>query len=158
MEKSPIRPTDDAACMLARTLLAGARFAALGVSDPKTSAPFVTRINFAMDAENRPVSLISTLAFHTSALQKNPACSLLIGEPPAKGDALAFPRMTLAATAVILAVDQKPALREAYLKFHPKAKLYIDFSDFHFVRFTVASAALNGGFGKAYTLTAADLA
>ncbi|MEE9427486.1 MAG: pyridoxamine 5'-phosphate oxidase family protein [Paracoccaceae bacterium] len=157
MAFSPIRPTDDTARTLAQNLMRSAKFAALGVIDPNNGAPFVTRISFAMDTTNQPITLISTLAFHTTALQQNPACSLLIGEPPAKGDPLAFPRMTLSAHAEILPVDEKPTLRDTYLSCHPKAKLYIDFTDFHFVRFTVNAAALNGGFGKAFSLTGTDL-
>ena len=107
MEKSPIRPTDNDARALARDLIAGAKFAALGVSDPATGAPFVSRIAFALDAGGHPTTLISTLSFHTQALQANPACSLLVGEPPDKGDALAFPRLSLRAKAEILPPDQK---------------------------------------------------
>ena len=158
MEKSPIRPTDDDARALARSLMEGATFAALGVIDPATGAPFVSRIAFALDSTGQPLTLISTLAFHTTALQENPRCSLLVGEPPNKGDPLAFPRLTLSASAEILPVSDKPRLRDIYLKTHPKAQLYIDFTDFHFVAFAINGAALNGGFGKAYVLTPADLA
>lgn len=157
MEKSPIRPTDDAARALARDLLDRAKFAAIAVLDPDTGAPFVSRIAFAHSPDNHPITLISTLAFHTQALQKNPLCSLLVGEPPDKGDPLAFSRITLAAKALILPADQKNSLRKPYLKSHPKAQLYIDFADFHFVSFVVSGAMLNGGFGKAYNLTANDL-
>ena len=48
-------------------------------------------------------------------------------------------------------------LRDHYLITHPKAKLYIDFADFNFVAFDIQSADLNGGFGKAFHLTASDL-
>ena len=44
-----IRPTDDEARTLARTLLDTARFAALGVLLPDTGAPMVTRIALARD-------------------------------------------------------------------------------------------------------------
>jgi putative heme iron utilization protein len=157
MENSPIRPTDDEARALARELTQGATFAALGVIDPATGAPHVTRISFALDASNQPITLVSTLAFHTGALQANPICSLLIGEPPNKGDPLAFPRLTLSARAEILPPEHKADLRGPFLKAHPKAQLYIDFSDFHFVRFDLTGAALNAGFGKAYELTKDDL-
>lgn len=40
----PIRPTDDEARTLARGLIASARFGALGVIDPETGFPAVTRI------------------------------------------------------------------------------------------------------------------
>ncbi|RMD89447.1 MAG: pyridoxamine 5-phosphate oxidase, partial [Alphaproteobacteria bacterium] len=48
-------------------------------------------------------------------------------------------------------------LRALWLAAHPKAALYVDFADFGFIRFEVAGALLNGGFGKAWRLSAADL-
>ena len=156
MNKSPILPTDDSARQLAKDLLTQARFAALGVIHPDTQTPFVTRIAFAMDPQGAPFTLISSLAFHTTALRANPACSLLIGEPPQKGDPLAFPRLTLNAKAHFIPEAQKSSLREQYLASQPKAALYFDFTDFQFVRFRPQSALLNGGFGKAYNLMPED--
>ena len=158
MAKTPVRPTDDAARALARSLMTAARFAALGVLHPDTGAPFVSRIAFALGGDGLPISLISTLSLHTRALQSNPLCSLLVGEPPATGDALAFARLSLTATADFVAPEAKAELRDHYLKAQPKAQLYIDFTDFSFVRFRVISGALIAGFGKAYELSAADLA
>jgi heme oxygenase (biliverdin-IX-beta and delta-forming) len=158
MVKSPIQPVDDAARALAQALMADARHAALGVLHPDTGAPHVTRIGFALGPDRQPVSLVSTLALHTRALLENPACSLLIGKPPSKGDPLAFPRMTLAGRAEFVARPDDAAIRDAYLKRHPKSRLYVDFADFHFVRFALDRGDLNGGFGKAYALTPTDLA
>ena len=157
MTTSPIRPTDDTARAQVRDLMQRARFAALGVIDPGSGAPHVSRVAFALDPENRPLTLISTLAFHTGALRENPACSLLVGEPPDKGDALAFARVSLDAKANFLTETDKEYLAPQYLKSHPKAALYIDFADFLFVRFEVCAAALNAGFGKAYLLTGDDI-
>jgi hypothetical protein len=52
---------------------------------------------------------------------------------------------------------ERPALRALWLRAHPKAKLYIDFADFAFVRLTPITALLNAGFGKARRLSAQDL-
>lgn len=40
---------------------------------------------------------------------------------------------------------------------HPKASLYAGFADFSFWLMEIDRAYLNGGFGKAFTLSAADL-
>lgn len=157
MKKSPIRPTDDDARALARDLMQGANHAALGVIHPDSGVPFVSRIALALAPDSTPMTLISTLAFHTSALQQNPNCSLLIGTAPDKGDPLAFPRLTLSARAEFIAKDKDDPLRTHYQTINPKSKLYLGFSDFGFVLFHPTSAALNGGFGKAYTLTPEDL-
>jgi len=155
---NPIRPTDEDARALAQSLMSKARFAALGVV-LGTGAPLVTRVGFGLDPEDRPVSLISSLATHTGALQANPVCSLLIGEPGDKGDPLTYPRLSLMCRASFLhhADDGHTELAAHYLRDHPKAKLYIGFSDFSFVRFEVSEAHLNGGFGKAFHLVPQDL-
>ncbi len=156
---TPIRPTDAEAIALGRLLIADAAFGALGVIDPKTAAPLVTRIAVATLETGIPFSLISDLSNHTKALRENPACSLLVGEPKATGDPLTYPRLSLSCHAEFVArrTDDHAALRDRYLALRPKAKLYIDFADFNFAKFRVLSGNLNGGFGKAYELTAADL-
>lgn len=156
---SPIRPTDDEARALARRLIDAARFGALGVLDQNTGAPLVSRIAVARDGSGQPLTLISDLSHHTKALRACPTASLLLGEPGAKGDPLTHPRITLQTRAAFVPQGSADhlALRALYLAQHPKAQLYIDFGDFHLVRLAVTTAFLNGGFGKAFTLTAADL-
>lgn len=158
-EKSPIRPTDDDARALARALVDRAHFGSLGVLDPDTRGPLVTRIAVATDADGTPLTLISDLSLHTRALKANPACSLLIGEPGPKGDPLTHPRLSLQANAQFVARDgaTHERLRNRYLAQIPKAKLYIDFADFSLVRLLPTGAYLNGGFGKAFALSPDDL-
>ena len=153
MARDPIRPTDDEARALAKDLMSGARFGALATL--RDGAPFVTRIALAPE-NGRLLTLVSDLAMHTKALRKDPACSLLIGEPGPKGDPLTHPRMTLQVTAAF--EEKSPALCRNYLDFQPKAQLYIGFADFHLVRLTPNEAHLNGGFGKAFRLASEDLA
>lgn len=155
---STIRPTDDAARRLARSLLSKARHAALAVTLPE-GAPYVSRIALGLDPKGRPTSLISSLAPHTGALEADPACALLLGEAGAKGDPLTHPRLTLMARARIIARDDPchASLAAHYLQTHPKSKLYAGFTDFRYVLFDVEKAHLNGGFGRAFHLTAEDL-
>ncbi len=158
--KDPVRPTDDAARALARDLLNSASHGALGVRLPDSGAPMVTRIAVARDGDGGPLTLISTLSQHTRALQADPVCSLLLGEPEERGDPLTHPRLTLQARAAFV---ERPGadhdnLRRLYLEQVPKAQLYIDFGDFSLVRLRVTEGFLNGGFGKAYRLTPEDLA
>ena len=156
----PIRPTDDEARALARELLARATFASIGVVEPGTGYPLVSRIAFGLDPQGgRPVFLASELSFHSKALAHDPRATMLVGEPPAKGDPLAFPRVTLIGdvTRIDRSSRERDALRAPWLERHPKAQLYIDFGDFHFFKMEVRRANLNGGFGKAFVLDAADL-
>lgn len=156
---SPIRPTDADARALARQLIDGARHGALAVVHPESGLPHVTRIAVATDPEGAPLTLISTLSLHTQALMAEPRASLLVGEPGARGDPLTHPRLTLEVTADFVPRNAPAhgALRTHYLRRQPKAKLYVDFGDFAFVRLVPQGAALNGGFGKAFRLTAEDL-
>lgn len=154
----PIRPTDDEARELARSLMADAPFAALATVND-TGHPLVTRVAFGLCPGGQPISLISSLALHSQLLRANPVCSLLVSEPGTKGDPLTHPRLSLVARAQF--VDNQSAahqeLADHYLQSHPKAKLYIGFKDFSFVRFHLEIGHLNGGFGKAFQLTPSDL-
>lgn len=153
MVTSPIRPTTDEARALARRLLTEARHGALGVLDPATGGPVVSRVAVGLHG-GEPLILVSALAAHATALRADPRCSLLLGEP-GRGDPLAHPRLTLLARAE--AAD-KAALRAAWLADHPKSALYYDFADFALLRLRVGEAHLNGGFGQAYRLGPDDLA
>lgn len=162
MEKppqSPIRPTDDEARALALSLIANARFGALGVIDPVTGFPSVTRVALGPGPEGGLFSLVSGLSAHSRALRLDPRVSLLVGEPGPKGDPLTHPRLSLQAEAQVFAANdpRTVALKARWLADHPKAKLYIDLPDFFFVKFRLLSGALNGGFGRAFVLTETDL-
>ena len=153
MAKDPIRPADDEARALAATLIKGARFGSLAVL--QDGRPMVSRVAVGTGEDGAPLMLVSDLSLHTKALRSDTKCSLLLGEPEDKGDPLTHPRITLQAEAVFVA--KTDALVARYLEHQPKAKLYIGFADFHFVRLAVSEAHLNGGFGKAYHLTAQDI-
>lgn len=156
---NPIRPTDESTRTLARSLIKAAQFGSLGVIDPQSQAPMVTRVAVGTDRTGAPILLISTLSQHTKALKQNPACSLLVGEPAAHGDPLLHPRLTLQCQAGFIDrhSDSHATLRDLYLPSHPKSKLYIDFADFGFVVLNIKAGFLNGGFGKAFALTPADI-
>lgn len=155
---SVIRPTDAQAIRLAKTLTRTARHGALAVVEPETGRPLVSRVGTATDADGAPIILVSMLSAHTRALLDDPRCSLLLGEP-GKGDALAHPRITLLTSACQIARDtaQYERAERRYLNKNPKAKLYAGLGDFRMFRLDVEGASLNGGFGKAFVLTSADL-
>lgn len=153
-----IRDTDDEAIRLGKTLMRTARFGALAALDPADGSPIVSRVGVASDLDGTPVILVSMLAAHTKAITGDARCALLLGEP-AKGDALAYARISLSCEA--LRVDAAGAegerVRRRYLNRNPKASLYAGLGDFHFFRLHIRSASLNGGFGRAYQLTGDEL-
>jgi len=153
----PTPPADDTARAQARSLLRlphGA-LAYMGVD----GAPGISRIALGFVDGHGLVTLISGLAPHSAALRATPDCAVMVGEPRQKGDPLTHPRLMIKARAgfVVRDSDDHQNLRTAWLQDHPKAKLYVDFTDFSFVRLRVLSALLNGGFGKAFRLMPQDL-
>lgn len=156
-KKDPLLPVDDGARRLARGLLRTARHGALATLDPADGSPLATRTGLATDMDGAPVFLTSTLSAHTQALLADPRCSLLVGEP-GKGDPLAHPRLTVTGRAERIAESTiRERLRRRYLARHPKAELYVDFPDFGFWVLRGGRASLNGGFGRAYAMTSADV-
>lgn len=155
---SVLRPVDDVAIRLTGSLIRAARYASLATLEPDRGFPLVSRVLVAV-ADARPVLLLSDLAAHTQALQLDPRCSLLCGEP-GDGDPMSHPRVTVSGTATRLE-RQDPAcagIRQRFLECHPKAALYADFGDFAFWSIALVRASLNAGFGKAYLLSADQVA
>ncbi|WP_075997122.1 HugZ family protein [Salaquimonas pukyongi] len=156
---NPIRETDGEARALARRLMADARYASIGVLEPETGMPLVSRVAVSVEVDGTPFILVSDLSTHSKALAQDGRSSLLFGEPGPKGDPLTHPRITVIGR--MKKLDRNDTRhrerRNFWLKQHPKAKLYIDFGDFHFWRMEVERAHLNGGFGKAYVLTPQDI-
>lgn len=153
-----IRETTEDARRQAKGVIRAARFGALATLDPETGAPVATRVAVATASDGAPLVLVSALTPHTGAMLADPRVSLLLGEP-GKGDPLAHPRVTLQCEALRLDRDSDEGKHAArrYLNRNPKAKLYADFGDFSYFRLDPKGAALNGGFGKAFRMEAADV-
>jgi heme iron utilization protein len=152
-----IRTTDSEAIELGLGLVRASPFATLA-SLSGDGFPLATLTSVATDMDGAPVILVSRLSGHTTNLLANPRCSLLFART-GKGDPLAHPRISVMAEAAVVDRDGADGarIRRRFLARQPKAGLYVDFPDFLFFRMVIRSASLNGGFGKAYELTAADL-
>jgi putative heme iron utilization protein len=125
---------------LLRTLRAGAL-----ASLAESGHPFASLVNVATDYDGCPLLLLSRLAAHTTNLERDQRCSLLLSEG-GKGDPLAHPRLTVLGGAER---SQDEHVRGRFLRRHPKSKLYAGFADFSFWRIKVERAHLNGGFARA---------
>jgi putative heme iron utilization protein len=152
MDEPRQAPAFDATGMakhLLRTIRSGA-LATLGGD----GAPFATLVTVATDLDGSPLLLTSRLSGHTANMEREPRVSILLAQT-GKGDPLAHPRLTVIGRAER---TMEPRIRARFLARHPKAELYADFADFSFWRVAIAGGHLNGGFARAATLTAADLA
>ncbi|MEZ5657320.1 MAG: DUF2470 domain-containing protein [Burkholderiaceae bacterium] len=156
-KSSVLRPIDDEARALARSLLRATPTAALATRDPLDAGPFASLVTVATDLDGSPLILVSELSTHTRGLRSDPRCSLLLARL-GSGDPLAHPRLSLMAAAEFLERDSPAGqrARRRFLARHAKAALYADFGDFLFVRLRPLRASLNGGFGRAYEMAPED--
>jgi putative heme iron utilization protein len=142
----------------AKALLRATRAGALATLDRNTGHPFSSLVNVATDADGSPLILISRLATHTANVEADPRASVLLAAG-GKGDPLAHPRLTVLGAFARIGRDTPDAARaqRRFLSRHPKSRLYAGFGDFSFWRLRMASAHLNGGFGRAADLEAGDI-
>jgi hypothetical protein len=134
----------------ARRLLRRARTASLGTRSCEDGTPYVSLANLATDAQGLPLVLISKLAWHTQNLEADGAASVMVSAPPAEGDALTGPRVTVLGRFEKI---EDAAVRRRYLARHPAAAMYVDFPDFAFWRMAPTAIHAVAGFGRIETLT-----
>ncbi|MEM9055682.1 MAG: DUF2470 domain-containing protein [Pseudomonadota bacterium] len=155
-EKSLLQPVDDDVRREVKTMVRTARAGAIGLLEPQSSWPSVSRIGLATDIDGTPVFPMSDLSGRTGFLETDNRASLLIGDI-GKGDPLAHKRITLYGRVIRAADEDHDRIRARYLARHPKAKLYIDFKDFSLWRLEVERASFNGGFGRAFAMERSDI-
>jgi len=136
----------------AAVLLAGARAGSLAtVAD---GAPHAALVTPALDERGDVLLLLSDLSAHTKHLRANAAAALLVTGAAASENPQTSPRLLVSGEAAIVA---DAAARELYLRFHPYAAGYADFTDFHFWKLTLKAAHYVGGFAAAAPLDPAAL-
>ena len=139
----------------ARTLLHLGETATLAtVSRRHPGHPFASVMPYAVDAQGRPLVLISTMAMHTHNLLADPRASLLVMQPGWSGDPLAAGRVTIMGRAVQLPAADVAAARAAYLARHERASFWVDFEDFGFWRLDPMDVYFVGGFAAMDWVTA----
>lgn len=158
MKESVLQPVDAKSRALAARLMQTTPCAALASIEPASGWPYSSLVTVAATPDGALLLLVSRLSAHTRALAADARCSLLLADT-GTGDPLAHPRLTVFGRALFLdrdSGDHRQA-RRRFLDSHPKAALYADFDDFSFVSIRPERALLNGGFGRASELSAADL-
>ncbi|OPF31063.1 hypothetical protein C532_23066 [Pseudomonas aeruginosa P37] len=115
--------------------------------------PFGSVVPYCLDAEGRPLILISRIAQHTHNLQVDPRCSMLVGERGAE-DIQAVGRLTLLAEARQLAEEEVAAAAERYYRYFPESADYHRVHDFDFWVLQPVQWRFIGGFGAIHWLAA----
>ncbi|MDN5597294.1 MAG: pyridoxamine 5'-phosphate oxidase family protein, partial [Pseudomonas sp.] len=120
--------------------------------------PFGSVVPYCLDEQGRPLILISRIAQHTHNLQKDPKCSLLVGEREAD-DVQAVGRLTYLAEAEKL---EDPAVIEAaaerYYRYFPDSANYHKAHDFDFWVLNPVRHRYIGGFGAIHWVDQLTLA
>ena len=127
----------------ARALVSKGKHAALATVDAH-GYPYTSLVAVLPLENGDVVLLLSDLAEHTKSLTRDPKASLLFSEPHMQP--LEHPRVTLLGR--VTKVAERGRYRAAYLERHPGAKVYIDFSDFHFYLLSAERLYFVGGFGR----------
>jgi putative heme iron utilization protein len=106
--------------------------------------PFGSIVPFVLDADCRPVILISALAEHTKNVAADPRTSLIIHGY--EEDVQAGPRLTLVGDAARIAED--PAVQNRYLRYFPAALDLLALADFSFWSIEPKRLLFIRGFGR----------
>jgi len=139
--------------LAAKKLLREARSGALATLMPDFGDPYCSLVNVATTIGGSPVLLLSKLAVHTKNLLSDARTSLMLDERK-EGDPLEGARVMLMGRCV---KDNDAATPIAYLRRHPDAEMYANFSDFAFYRMEVGGAHLVAGFGRIVDLKPQDV-
>ncbi len=101
-----------------------------------------------------PVLLISHLAVHTRNLKADPRVALLYEATAGLDNPMTGPRVTVIGRAEPIPDE---ALGERFLRRHPDAAMYAEFSDFGFHRIAVDYVHYVAGFGKVERIKSSEL-
>ncbi|MHC2147370.1 HugZ family pyridoxamine 5'-phosphate oxidase [Pseudomonas sp. 210_17 TE3656] len=120
--------------------------------------PFGSVVPYCLDTDGNPLILISRIAQHTHNLQKDPKCSLLVGERDAE-DVQAVGRLTVLAHAHKLEDPaQVEAAAERYYRYFPDSSNYHKAHDFDFWVLKPVRHRYIGGFGAIHWVDHLSLA
>src|SRR3954462_15946967 len=132
----------------ARTLLHLGRIGSLSTQSLKQPGfPFGSVMPYGLDAQGRPIFLISTMAMHTQNLRADPRASLLVMQNDTGGDVLGASRVSLLGNILRIEAPELPEARKLYLARYENSKYSVDFEDFSFYRMDVIDVYYVGGFG-----------
>ena len=141
----------------ARTLVYLARIGSLStLSRKQPGFPFGSVMPYGLDAQGRPIFLISTMAMHTQNLLADSRASLLITQADGDGDPLGASRVTLIGNVQTVPEPEIADARKLYLERYSNSKYWVDFEDFSFYRMDVVDVYYVGGFGVMGWVKASD--
>lgn len=130
--------------LAAKKLLREGRSGALATLMADSGDPYCSLVNVATAIDGAPLLLLSKLALHTKNILADARASLMLDERK-EGDPLEGARVMLMGKC---AVDSGAEAASAYLRRHPEAEMFANFTDFAFYRMEITRAHLVAGFGR----------
>ena len=141
----------------ARTLLHLGRIGSLSTQSLKQPGfPFGSVMPYGLDAQGRPIFLISTMAMHTQNLRADPRASLLVMQDDSGSDVLGASRVSLVGNILRIEAPELHDARKLYLARYENSRYWVDFEDFSFYRMDVVDVYYVGGFGVMGWVKAVD--
>jgi putative heme iron utilization protein len=120
--------------------------------------PFGSVVPYCLDDHGRPLILISRIAQHTHNLQRDPKCSMLVGERGAE-DVQAVGRVTVMAQAQQVTDEAAiEAAAQRYYRYFPESQSYHSAHNFDFWVLVPVRYRFIGGFGAIHWLDDVALA
>lgn len=140
----------------ARRLLEAQRVGVLATNSVEMGGfPFASLTPYVLDAQGRPLVLISSLAQHTRNIQADPRVSLLVYNAEA-ADAPDAARLTWMGRAAPVPAEDRGA-KARYLERFPDARRFFEARDFKLYRIEGTRAYYIGGFGRIFWLEPRDV-
>ena len=140
--------TDSAVERGARQLLEQRKFGVLITNaESLPGHPFGSLTPYALDAQGRPVFLLSSLAIHTSNLSADARASLFVFSESAEQAAAVAARLNAIGEVHPVADGERDEMRALYVARHPEAAQWAEFGDFAFYRMETKQMYFVGGFG-----------
>ena len=139
--------------LAAKKLLREGRSGAFATLVPGSGDPYCSLVNVGTCVDGAPLFLLSKLALHTKNILADKRVSLMLDERK-EGDPLEGARVMLMGTC---APTADPSAMRTYLRRHPEAEMFANFSDFSFYRMEITRAHLVAGFGRIVDLRSQDI-
>jgi putative heme iron utilization protein len=128
------------------TLVKSSKAAALSTSYEKGT--FTSFVPYVVDADGRPIILVSEISVHTDNLDKNPSCSIMVSKINEES-VYESPRITLIGKMTPVPEKEVEEAKKLYLDRHPDAEILFQLADFHLYRMEIEKVYYVGGFASA---------
>jgi len=109
--------------------------------------PFGSLTPYALDAQGRPVFLLSSLAIHSANLHADARAALFVFSDAAETKASVAARLNVIGQVRPVDAAEIDEMRALYVAAHPEAAQWAEFGDFSFYRMQPEQMYYVGGFG-----------